>query len=113
MGEGKSIRLVPRYEWRGHCIKGYGLECLHSSYLKSFSYIAFVAGARRLWAKERTPTTSKRLLGRLSFSRQLINALHEQKSRFTSTLFRCKRGARKLKSQISAKHGKYLTCILV
>ena len=47
MGEGKSIRLVPRYEWRGDCIKGYGLECLHSSYLKSFSYIAFVAGARK------------------------------------------------------------------
>ena len=49
MAEGKSIRLVPRYEWHGDCIKGYVLECLHSSslYLKSFSYIAFVAGARK------------------------------------------------------------------
>ena len=37
----------------------------------------------------------------------------KKKNTFTSTLFRCKCGARKLKSQISAKHGKYLTCILV
>ena len=48
MGEGKSISLVPRYEWyKIISIKGYGLECLHSSYLKSFSHIAFVAGARK------------------------------------------------------------------